>query len=55
MNKEKQFDSVKMMRSIREEVQREREENPKLMEERLKEIRKKYHIKEEVQTEKTEA
>ena len=55
MNKEKQFDSVKMMRSIREAMQREWENNPKLVEERLKEIRKKYNIKEEVQKEKSES
>ena len=55
MVKTKEFDNVQMMRSIREKVQQEWETNPKLMEERLKEIRKKYGIKEEVQTEKSEA
>ncbi|MBI5917343.1 MAG: hypothetical protein HY842_18400 [Bacteroidetes bacterium] len=53
MNKEKAFDSVKMMRTIREKIQREWETNPKLVEEQLKEIRKKHNIKEEVQTEKS--
>ena len=50
MNKNKKFDAVKMMRTIREEIQKEWNANPKLMEERLQKIREKLNIKDTVQT-----
>lgn len=41
---EKEFDSVKEMRSIREKLQKEYEINPALRRKRLDEIRKKYRL-----------
>ncbi len=41
---EKQYDSVKEMRSIRERLQKEYEKNPALRKKRLEQIRKKYRL-----------
>jgi hypothetical protein len=41
------------MRTIREKVQQQWKDNPVQVEEQLKEIRKKYNIKEVKQTEKS--
>lgn len=38
----KEFDAVKMMRSIREKLHKEYEQNPKLRKKRLAEVHKKY-------------
>jgi hypothetical protein len=40
----KEFDAVKEMRSIREKLQKEYENNPALRSKRLEQIRKKYRI-----------
>jgi hypothetical protein len=45
MKTKKDFDSVKMMREIREKRHAEYEKNPELREKRLKAIRKKYSSK----------
>lgn len=42
---EKKFDAVKEMRSIRDRLQKEHEQNPALRRERLKAIHKKYRMK----------
>jgi hypothetical protein len=42
MKTEKEFDAVKMMREIRDKHHEEYESNPKLREDRLAVIRKKY-------------
>jgi hypothetical protein len=42
MNKEKDFDAVEMMRSIRSRLQKKYTKDPDLMEKRLTAIRKKY-------------
>jgi hypothetical protein len=44
----KDFDAVKEMRSIREKLQKEHEENPVLRQKRLEQIRKKYRMKKAV-------
>ncbi len=41
---EKEYDSVKEMRSIREKLQKEYEKNPALRRKRLEQIRKKYRL-----------
>ena len=43
---EKEYDSVKEMRSIREKLQKEYEKNPALRRKRLEQIRKKYRLTE---------
>jgi len=44
-NKVKKFDSVKMMREIREKLSKEYSKNPDKESDDLKKIRKKYRIK----------
>lgn len=51
--KEKKFDAVIMMRTIREKVQSEWQATPELIEAKLKKIRKKLKIKEIAQPEKS--
>lgn len=43
----KEFDSVKFMRDIRQKLHKEYEKNPELRENRLKAIRKRYKIKQQ--------
>jgi len=45
MKKNKKFDAVEMMRSIRSKLQEKYEKDPDSMNKRLAEIRKKYRIK----------
>jgi hypothetical protein len=45
MKTKKDFDSVKMMRDIRNKHREEYEKNPELREKRLAEIRKKYFFR----------
>ena len=46
MNEEKKFDTVKMMREIRKNLNRKYQKNPESRIERLKALRKKYSIAE---------
>ena len=45
MTKEKELDAVKMMRTIRDKVSEQWETDPKAVEKKLEEIRKKFKIK----------
>ena len=45
MKKDKDFDAVEMMRSIRSELQEKYQKDPDLRKKRLNDIRKKYRIR----------
>jgi len=45
---EKEYDSVKEMRSIREKLQKEYEKDPSLRYKRLEQIRKKYGLTKQI-------
>lgn len=50
MKKDKDFDAVEMMRSIRLKLQDQYEKDPNLKEKRLLEIRKRYRIRQRRKT-----
>ena len=50
MKKDKDFDAVEMMRSLRSKLQDKYEKNPNARKKRLTDIRKKYRIKSKAKT-----